>query len=190
VKQKFCTRLTSLLLCLALVAGLLQGLPVTAKAADSHGSDIGIGTTWFVGDKIDLGDSLYDQWFLARPDVKEYRNKFGKGEAVVPEPDKWQYLYEIGYGDWVWRFHECLHAFAQTETGIITIPYSMYFKVDEENPDRKPIGFMLMKDDDVYYFEPMYTHTHDNKTFLPWNESSILPSDAGNYYLTDNVALS
>ena len=51
VKQKFGTRLTSLLLCLALVAGLLQGLPVTAKAADSHGSDIGIGTTWFVGDK-------------------------------------------------------------------------------------------------------------------------------------------
>ena len=62
------------------------------------------------------------------------------------------------------------------------------FKVDEENPDRKPIGFRLMKDD-VYYFEPMYTHTHDNKTFLPWNESSILPSDAGNYYLTDDVAL-
>ncbi|MBQ3477363.1 MAG: hypothetical protein IJH25_04230 [Clostridia bacterium] len=91
--------MTSLLLCLALVAGLLQGLPVTAKAADSHGSDIGIGTTWFVGDKIDLGDSLYDQWFLARPDVKAYRNKFGKGEAVVPEPDKWQYLYDIGYGD-------------------------------------------------------------------------------------------
>ena len=51
MKQKFGTRLTSLLLCLALVAGLLQGLPVTAKAADSHGSDIGIGTTWFVGDK-------------------------------------------------------------------------------------------------------------------------------------------
>ena len=33
MKQKFGTRLTSLLLCLALVAGLLQGLPVTAKAA-------------------------------------------------------------------------------------------------------------------------------------------------------------
>ena len=57
VKQKFGTRLTSLLLCLALVAGLLQGLPVAAKAADNHNS-IGFGATWFWGETINLGSGV------------------------------------------------------------------------------------------------------------------------------------
>jgi len=81
--------LTSLLLCLALVAGLLQGLPVTAKAADSHGSDIGMGTTWYTEDVINLGDG---QEFCYKPFGEPWSYAMSRNEdTLVPEPEVFQY---------------------------------------------------------------------------------------------------
>lgn len=37
---------------------------------------------------------------------------------------------------------------------------------------------------------PAEEHKHDNVTFTPWTETDSLPTDAGNYYLTENVTLS
>ena len=91
MKQKFGTRLTSLLLCLALVAGLLQGLPVTAKAEDSHGSDIGMGTTWYTykQDVINLGDGLE---FCYKPFGEHWSYAMSRNEdTLVPEPEVFQY---------------------------------------------------------------------------------------------------
>ena len=90
MKQKFGTRLTSLLLCLALVAGLLQGLPVTAKAADSHGSDIDMGTTWYTDkqDVINLGDRLA---FCYKPFGEHWSYAMSRNEdTTVPEPEAFQ----------------------------------------------------------------------------------------------------
>ena len=49
MKQMISARVMSLLLCLALVAGLLLGLPVNAIAADSNGGNIGDGNVKAVG---------------------------------------------------------------------------------------------------------------------------------------------
>lgn len=37
---------------------------------------------------------------------------------------------------------------------------------------------------------PAEKHEHDGVTYIPWTKTDSLPTDAGNYYLTENVTLS
>jgi len=175
VKQKFGTRLTSLLLCLALVAGLLQGLPVAAKAANNHNS-IGLGATWLWGETINLGSGVHF-WYKEDIGIEEaYETESQNRDSEVLQPD----LSSIA-SKYYWKFTNCIAADNSFVDLYVNVP-------KDKGIDLRPIGIKIIggkgTSNDPFYFGPVYYYDiTDDAVGKTWYVGNTIDFGSEDFYL-------
>ena len=155
-----------------MVLGLMFALSTAVWASD----EIGVGSTWYVGDSINMKD-YYVAYDDTRPDTKRLCANY---PATVPSP-----AYQTE-SDGLWTFAGMM----KTE--------SLYPKLYLKKPaDRTasdiPLGFKIKSgngtEESPYRFELVY-HTHDQHTFFKWRDPDHpLPNEAGTYHLIEDVTI-
>ena len=158
---------------LAVCVLLALGTAAYADTEETPGFDFN--TVYSKGDTVDFGEGAYAN----------------DGKYTLPVKGKYTAVYPVEVSST--SEDEGYTSYSLKPETYGSLPVSI--KVDD--PAKEPAGIRFAggkgTEDDPYTFELVY-HIHTDAdgqeiSFTPWKQTTSLPSEAGNYYLTENITL-